>query len=69
VVADVLAQALLYSSTGAAYGVKVAVDCVPFGQQVGRSKLLSLGASVSVGLAAVAKDMSLPFSVWPSSSD
>ncbi|KAF6997436.1 hypothetical protein CFC21_013654, partial [Triticum aestivum] len=55
VVVDVLAQALLYSSTGAAYGCgKVGVDvCVAFGEQVGRSKLLSFGASVSLGLAAV----------------
>uniref|UniRef100_A0ACD5W7J6 Uncharacterized protein n=1 Tax=Avena sativa TaxID=4498 RepID=A0ACD5W7J6_AVESA len=68
VVVDVLAQALLYSSTGAAYGAKVSIDCVPSGEQVGRSKLLSLGASVSVGLAAVVKDVALPFSVWPSSS-
>ncbi|XP_048557782.1 CASP-like protein 1U2 [Triticum urartu] len=67
VVVDVLAQALLYSSTGAAYGCgKVGVDvCVAFGQQVGRSKLLSFGASISLGLAAVVKDVSLPFNVWP----
>ncbi|XP_037463758.1 CASP-like protein 1U2 [Triticum dicoccoides] len=67
VVVDVLAQALLYSSTGAAYGCgKVGVDvCLAFGQQVGRSKLLSFGASVSLGLAAVVKDVSLPFNVWP----
>lgn len=71
VVVDVLAQALLYSSTGAAYGCgKIGVDvCVAFGEQVGRSKLLSLGASVSLGLAAVVKDVSLPFNVWPGSSD
>ena len=71
VVVDVLAQALLYSSTGAAYGCgKVGVDvCVAFGEQVGRSKLLSFGASVSLGLAAVVKDVSLPFNVWPGSSD
>ena len=71
VVVDVLAQALLYSSTGASYGCgKVGVDvCVVFGQQVGRSKLLSFGASVSLGLAAVVKDVSLPFNVWPGSSD
>uniref|UniRef100_N1QU82 CASP-like protein n=1 Tax=Aegilops tauschii TaxID=37682 RepID=N1QU82_AEGTA len=36
---------------------------------VGRSKLLSFGASVSLGLAAVVKDVSLPFNVWPGSSD
>ena len=66
VVVDVLAQALLYSSTGAAYGAVVGVDvCVAFGAQVGRSKLLSFGASVSLGLAAVVKDVSLPFNVWP----
>uniref|UniRef100_A0ACD5ZKG7 Uncharacterized protein n=1 Tax=Avena sativa TaxID=4498 RepID=A0ACD5ZKG7_AVESA len=69
VVVDVLAQALLYSSTGAALGAKVSVDCVLFGEEVGRSKLLSLGASVSIGLAAVVKKVPLPFSVWPSSSD
>uniref|UniRef100_A0ACD5W7J2 Uncharacterized protein n=1 Tax=Avena sativa TaxID=4498 RepID=A0ACD5W7J2_AVESA len=72
VVVDVLAQALLYSSTGAAFavlGAKVSVDCVLFGEEVGRSKLLSLGVSVSVGLAAVVKDVPLPFSVWPNSSD
>ncbi|KAM3299926.1 hypothetical protein ACQJBY_041094 [Aegilops geniculata] len=70
VVVDVLAQALLYSSTGAAYGAVVGVDaCVAFGAQVGRARLLSLGASVSLGLAAVVKDVSLPFNVWPGSSD
>ncbi|KAI5020124.1 hypothetical protein ZWY2020_045012 [Hordeum vulgare] len=69
-VVDVLAQALLYSSTGAAYGAVVGVDaCVAFGAQVGRARLLSLGASVSLGLAAVVKDVSLPFNVWPGSSD
>ncbi|KAM3412566.1 hypothetical protein ACQJBY_003970 [Aegilops geniculata] len=70
VVVDVLAQALLYSSTGAAYGAVVGVDaCVAFGAQVGRARLLSLGASISLGLAAVVKDVSLPFNVWPGSSD
>ncbi|XP_044962987.1 CASP-like protein 1U2 [Hordeum vulgare subsp. vulgare] len=70
VVVDVLAQALLYSSTGASYGAMVGVDaCVAFGAQVGRARLLSLGASVSLGLAAVVKDVSLPFNVWPGSSD
>ncbi|XP_037463601.1 CASP-like protein 1U2 [Triticum dicoccoides] len=70
VVVDVLAQALLYSSTGAAYGAVVGVDvCVAVGAQVGRARLLSLGASVSLGLAAVVKDVSLPFNVWPGSSD
>ncbi|KQJ87500.1 CASP-like protein 1U2 [Brachypodium distachyon] len=69
VVVDVLAQALLYSATAAAFSTEIGVGCVVFGKQVGLSKLLSLGASVSVGLAAVVKDVPLPFSVWPSSSD
>ncbi|GJN25508.1 hypothetical protein PR202_gb13343 [Eleusine coracana subsp. coracana] len=39
-----------------------------FCDQVHRSKLFSLGASLSIGFAAAAKDIPLPFSVWPLSS-
>ncbi|KAL6907743.1 hypothetical protein ACP4OV_001913 [Aristida adscensionis] len=74
VLADVAAQALLYSSTGAVFAVGAAARASAgggggFWRQVYQSKLLSLGASFAAGLAVVAKDLPLPFSLWPSSSD
>ncbi|KAL6907744.1 hypothetical protein ACP4OV_001914 [Aristida adscensionis] len=74
VLADVAAQALLYSSTGAVFAVGAAARASAgagaggFWRQVYQSKLLSLGASFAAGLAVVAKDLPLPFSLWPSSS-
>ncbi|KAL6630526.1 hypothetical protein ACP70R_028599 [Stipagrostis hirtigluma subsp. patula] len=76
VVGDAVVQALLYSSTGAVFAVGAAQisACADGGadrfcHQVDQSKFLSLGACFAAGLAAVAKDLPLPFSVWPSSSD
>ncbi|GJN04761.1 hypothetical protein PR202_ga22333 [Eleusine coracana subsp. coracana] len=77
VLIDVAVQALLYSATGAVFSGEVAYQheikaCVSgsgrFCDQVHRSKLFSLGASLSIGFAAAAKDIPLPFSVWPLSS-
>ncbi|TVU00816.1 hypothetical protein EJB05_53734, partial [Eragrostis curvula] len=78
VVIDVVVQALLFSVTGAVFAAEVAYGpqinacgggAGRFCDQVRRSKLLSFGASFSAALAAVAKDVPLPFSVWPGSSD
>ena len=78
VVADVAVQVLLYSSTGAAfaavtaYGAQIracAGAAGHFCEQVHRAKLVGLGASLAAGLAAVAKDVPLPFSVWPITSE
>ncbi|PAN42838.1 hypothetical protein PAHAL_8G191200 [Panicum hallii] len=78
VVLDVAVQVLLYSSTGAvfaavtAYGAQIracAGAAGHFCEQVRRAKLVDLGASLAAGLAAIAKDIALPFSVWPISSD
>ncbi|GJN04759.1 hypothetical protein PR202_ga22331 [Eleusine coracana subsp. coracana] len=77
VIIDVAAQALLYSATGAVFAAETAYGpqinaCSGTGgrfcDQVQRSKLFSLGASISISLVAVAKDVALPFSVWPLSS-
>jgi len=40
-----------------------------FCEQVHRSKLISLAAGISASSAAFVKDVRLPFSVWPVSSD
>ncbi|XP_062182822.1 CASP-like protein 1U2 [Phragmites australis] len=78
VVFDVAVQSLLSLSTGAvfaavvAYGPQISACAGAAGrfcEQVHRSKLLSFAAGTSAGLAAVAKDVPLPFSVWPASSD
>ncbi|KAL5203805.1 hypothetical protein ABZP36_008676 [Zizania latifolia] len=73
---DVAALALSYTATGSlfsavsAYGPQLR-SCAAAGrfcQQVNLSKTLSLATSVSVGLASVTKDVSLPFSLWPATS-
>ncbi|KAF0897385.1 hypothetical protein E2562_036774 [Oryza meyeriana var. granulata] len=78
VMLDVAVQALVYSATGAvfasvsAYGPQLNACGAGAGRlcgQVHQSKLLSFAGSVAVGLAAVFKDVSLPFSLWPTSSD
>ena len=78
VVLDIAVQVLLYSSTGAAfaavtaYGAQIracAGAAGHFCEQVHRAKLVGLGASLAAGLAAVAKDVPLPFSVWPITSE
>ena len=78
VVVDVAVQLLLYSSSGAvfaavtAYGAQIracAGAAGHFCEQVHRAKLVGLGASLAAGLAAVAKDVPLPFSVWPITSE
>lgn len=74
VVVDVAVQMLLYSATGAvfvammAYGPQIRACGGHFCDQVHRSKTISLAASVSAVVAAVAKDVVLPFSVWPNPS-
>jgi ACR3 family arsenite efflux pump ArsB len=76
VVVDVAVQMLLYSATGAvfvaviAYGpqIRACGGGGHFCDQVHRSKTISLAASVSAVVAAVAKDVVLPFSVWPNPS-
>lgn len=77
VLIDVAIQALLYFATGALFAGEVAYQhelksCISgsgrFCDQVKRSKFLSLGASVSSSFAAAAKDIPLPFSMWPVSS-
>ncbi|XP_039822777.1 CASP-like protein 1U2 [Panicum virgatum] len=74
VVVDVAVQVLLYSSSGAvfaavtAYGAQIracAGAAGHFCEQVHRAKLVGLGASFAAGLAAVTKDVPLPFNVWP----
>lgn len=74
VVVDVAVQMLLYSATGAvfaavmAYGPQISACAGAAGhfcEQVQRSKIISLAASLSAVLAAVAKDVALPCSVWP----
>ncbi|XP_006663083.1 CASP-like protein 1U2 [Oryza brachyantha] len=78
VVLDVAVQALVYLATGAAfaslsaYGPQIKACGAGAGRfcgQVHQSKLLSSGASAAVGLAVVFRDVSLPFSLWPTSSD
>ena len=73
VAADVAVQVLLYSATGEvfaaamAYGPQISA-CAGAGhlcEQVHRSKIISLAASLAAGLASIAKDVPLPFSVWP----
>jgi hypothetical protein len=75
---DVAVPALLNTATGAVFSAVVAYGphisaCTGtagrFCDQVNRSKLFSFAGSVSAVLVAVAKDVSLPFSVWPISSD
>lgn len=75
---DVTVPALLNTATGAvfsavvAYGPQISACTGTAGRfcdQANRSKLFSLAASISAASAAVAKDVSLPFSVWPMSSD
>ncbi|KAJ1275674.1 hypothetical protein BS78_05G154000 [Paspalum vaginatum] len=77
VVIDVVVQALTNMATGAvfsavmAYGPQISACSHAAGRfcdQVHMSKLFSLAASFSTALAAVAKDVPLPFSVWPGSS-
>ena len=75
VAADVAVQVLLYSATGAvfaaamAYGPQISACAGAAGghlcEQVSRSKIISLAASLAAGLASIAKDVPLPFSVWP----
>ncbi|XBI14338.1 CASP-like protein 1U2 [Aegilops tauschii subsp. strangulata] len=70
VVVDLLVHALLYSATAAAYTAAAAYAaqigaCARFAGQVERAKILSLAASIAVTLAAVAKDVPLPFNVPP----
>ena len=75
VAADVAVQVLLYSATGAVFGAAMAYgpqisSCAGAGaghlcEQVRRSKIISLAASLAAGLASIAKDVPLPFSVWP----
>lgn len=78
VLIDVLVPALLNLATGAAFSAVVAYGpqisaCAStagrFCDEVHRSKLFSLGASISAVLKAAAKDVPLKFSVWPISSD
>nr|CAB3491635.1 unnamed protein product [Digitaria exilis] len=78
VVVDVAVQVLVYTSTGAvfaavtAYGAEIRACAAAGGhfcEQVHRAKLIGLGASLTAGLTAVAKDAPLPFSVWPVSSE
>lgn len=73
VAVDVAVQVLLYSATGAvfaavlAYGPQLSAcaGVASFCEQVHRSKIISLVASISAGLASIAKDVPLPCSVWP----
>ncbi|CAN6363042.1 unnamed protein product [Urochloa humidicola] len=70
--------ALLNLATGAvlsavvAYGPQISA-CAGTGgrfcEQVHRSKHFSIAASVAAGSASVVKDVTLPFNVWPTSSD
>nr|CAB3489894.1 unnamed protein product [Digitaria exilis] len=78
VIVDVLVPALLNLVTGAAFSAVVAYGpqisaCAAtagrFCEQVHRSKLFSLAASISAVVSAATKDVPLPFSVWPVSSD
>nr|CAB3491636.1 unnamed protein product [Digitaria exilis] len=78
VLIDVLVPALLNLATGAtfsavvAYGPQISACAGTAGRfcdEVHRSKLFSLGASISAVLKAAAKDVPLKFSVWPISSD
>lgn len=79
VVLDVVVLALVNAATGAvvaaviAYGPEIDACTVAgggrFREQVRRSELLSIAASISAVSAAVAKDVPLPFSVWPLSSE
>ncbi|PAN42841.1 hypothetical protein PAHAL_8G191300 [Panicum hallii] len=75
---DVAVPALLNLATGAAFSAVVAYGpqisaCTSaagrFCEQVNRSKILSLAAGISAVSAAFFKDVQLPFSVWPVSSD
>ena len=75
---DVAVPALLNLATGAAFSAVVAYRpeisaCTgtagQFCEQVHRSKLFSLAAGISASSAAFVKDVRLPFSVWPVSSD
>ncbi|XP_066320794.1 CASP-like protein 1U2 [Miscanthus floridulus] len=75
VAADVAVQVLLYSATGAvfaaamAYGPQISACAGAASghlcEQVRSSKIISLAASLAAGLASIAKDVPLPFSVWP----
>uniref|UniRef100_A0A0E0MHQ6 CASP-like protein n=1 Tax=Oryza punctata TaxID=4537 RepID=A0A0E0MHQ6_ORYPU len=78
VVIDVAVQALIYTATGgvfaavSAYGPQINACGAGAGRfcgQVHQSKLLSFAGSAAVGLAVVFRDVSLPFSLWPTSSD
>ena len=75
---DVAVPALLNLATGAAFSAVVAYrpqisacsgTAGRFCEQVHRSKLISLAAGISASSAAFVKDVRLPFSVWPVSSD
>ena len=75
---DVAVPALLNLATGAAFSAVVAYrpqisacsgTTGRFCEQVHRSKLISLAAGISASSAAFVKDVRLPFSVWPVSSD
>ncbi|OEL22546.1 CASP-like protein 1U2 [Dichanthelium oligosanthes] len=75
---DVVVQALLSSATGAvfsavvAYGPQISAcsgTAGRFCEQVSRAKFISLAASISASSSGFAKDVQLPFSVWPMSSD
>jgi hypothetical protein len=79
VVLDVVVPALVNTATGAvisaviAYGPEINACTAAAGgrfcEQVSRSKLLSIATSIAASSAAVAKDVPLPFSVWPISSE
>ncbi|CAN6372179.1 unnamed protein product [Urochloa humidicola] len=74
VIVDVTVQVLLYSSAGgafaavAAYGDQISA-CTSadgnFRAQVGTAKLLGFGAGLAAALAAIIKDVALPFNVCP----
>ena len=75
---DVAVPALLNLATGAAFSAVVAYPpqisacsgtAGRFCKQVHRSKLIPLTAGISASSAAFVKDVRLPFSVWPVSSD
>ncbi|CAL4993014.1 unnamed protein product [Urochloa decumbens] len=78
VVLDVTVQVLVYSSVGgvfaavAAYGDRISA-CADaagnFSAEVHRAKLLGFGAALAAALVAVVKDVPLPFSIWPISSE
>ncbi|CAL4987824.1 unnamed protein product [Urochloa decumbens] len=78
VVLDVAVQVLLYSSAGGVFAAVVAYGdqisaCADaagnFSAEVHKAKLLAFGAGLAAALAAVVKDVPLPFSIWPIPSE